>query len=82
MKWNIKAEDCEGKVWQQSRRGTSRVRELYFVNKQGKSWIVGYKGFGRLVEMSSAGTFKTAREARAYCEMIDNNALIIEEVRA
>lgn len=80
MKWNT-----EGKAWQQSKRGTSRARELYFVTTHGtggEGWAVGYKGFGRLVEMKSAGTFKTAREARAYCEELDANALIVEEVRA
>lgn len=80
MKWNT-----EGKMWQQSKRGTSRARELYFITRHGtggEGWAVGYKGFGQLVEMKSAGTFETAREARAYCEQLDANALIIEDVRA
>jgi hypothetical protein len=78
MKWNT-----EGKKWQQSKRGTARAREFYFVTKHGTGsaeWVVGYRGFGQLVEMKSAGTFKTAREARAYCEELDANAVIIEEV--
>lgn len=72
-------------MWQQSKRGTSRARELYFITRHGtggEGWAVGYKGFGQLVEMKSAGTFETAREARAYCEQLDANALIIKEVRA
>ena len=80
MRWN-----SEGKAWQQSKRGTSRAREFYFVTTHGTGsgvWAVGYRGFGQLVVMGSAGTFKTAREARAYCEKIDNEALIIEEVLA
>jgi hypothetical protein len=80
MQWNK-----PNNMWQQSKRGTSRAREFYFVTTHGtgsNEWGVGYKGFGRLVEMRSAGTFKTASEARAYCERIDNEALIIEEVRA
>jgi len=80
MKWNT-----EGKKWQQSKRGTARAREFYFITKHGTGsdeWQAGYRGFGQLVEMKSAGTFKTAREARAYCEELDANALIIEEVRA
>jgi hypothetical protein len=80
MKWNN-----EGKMWQQSKRGTARARELYFITRYGTGsaeWAVGYRGYGRLVEMKSAGTFKTAREARAYCEKIDISAVIIEEVSA
>ena len=80
MKWNN-----EGKDWQQSKRGTSRAREFYFVTKHGtggEGWVVGYRGFGRLVEMKSAGSFESASKARAYCEELDASALIIEEVRA
>ena len=80
MKWNN-----EGKDWQQSKRGTARAREFYFVTRHGTGsaeWAVGYRGYGRLVEMKSAGVFESALKARAYCEELDANALIIEEVRA
>lgn len=80
MKWN-----AQGAKWQQSRRGTARAHDYYFITQHGTGngeWMAGYKGFGRLVEMKSAGTFKTAQEARAYCEKIDREAVIIEAVTA
>jgi hypothetical protein len=80
MKWNK-----EGKKWQQTKRGTTRAREMYFITRHGtgsNEWAVGYKGYGRLIEMKSAGTFKWASGARAYCEQLDANAVIIEELTA
>jgi hypothetical protein len=80
MKWNT-----EGKKWQQTKRGTTRAREMYFITRHGtgsNEWAVGYKGYGRLVEMKSAGTFKSASDARAYCEQLDAAAVIIEEITA
>lgn len=80
MKWNKLSDK-----WQQSKRGTTRAREMYFITKHGtgsNKWAVGYKGFGRLVEMKSAGTFETAEQARAYCEHLDASAVIIEQVKA
>ena len=78
MKWNK-----QGAQFQTSRRGTTRAHEYYFVttiSAGGKGWITGYKGYGQQVIMKSAGTFNTAQEARAYCEKIDNEAVIIEEI--
>jgi len=80
MKWNK-----QGVQFQASRRGTSNVREYYFVTTigaGGKGWLAGYRGFGTQVVMHSAGTFKTAQEARAYCEKVDRETLVIEEMGA
>lgn len=80
MRWNK-----QGAQFQASRRGTSRTREYYFVTTigaGGAGWLAGYRGFGTQVVMNSAGTFKTAKEAREYCEKIDREAVLIEEVSA
>ena len=80
MKWNS---DWTG--WQQSHEGTAKARRYYFVTNRfsdnGK-WEAGYYGFRKEIIMKSAGLFDTAREARAYCEKIDNEAVIIEAVTA
>lgn len=76
MKWNT-----QGAKWQTSRKGTARAHFYYFVTTHGTGngeWQAGYYGYGRQIEMKSAGTFKTAREARAYCEKIDREAVIVE----
>jgi hypothetical protein len=75
MKWN-----SEGKNWQQSRRGTTQAHAYYFITRHGVGngeWQAGYYGFGKQIEMKSAGTFKTAQEARAYCEKVDREAVLI-----
>ena len=80
MKWNK-----QGAQFQSSRKGTSRAHEYYFVTTigaGGAGWLAGFKGYGRQVIMTSAGAFKTAGEARAYCEIKDREAVIIEEVSA
>ena len=80
MKWNKSS-----KSFQTTRKGTARARLYYFVTTHGTGngeWQIGYFGFGKLIEMKSAGTFKTAKEAREYCEKIDREAVIIEEVGA
>jgi hypothetical protein len=78
MKWNK-----EGKKWQESRKGTARAHLYYFITQHGTGsgeWQAGYYGFGKQIELKSAGTFKTAQEAREYCEKIDRETLIIEEI--
>jgi hypothetical protein len=80
MKWNL-----EGKKWQQTRRGTTRAHAYYFITKHGAGadkWQAGYYGYGQQVIMNSAGLFDTAQQARAYCEKIDREAVVIEEVSA
>ena len=80
MKWNK-----QGVQFQASRRGTSKAHEYYFVTTigaGGAGWLTGYRGYGRQIVMQSAGTFKTAQEARAYCEKADKEATIIEAITA
>ena len=83
MKWN---KSSGGRVyWQTSKKGTARARLYYFVTQHGTgdtSYAVGYYGFNQSIIMQSAGTFKTAQEAREYCEKLDAETLIIEEVSA
>ena len=80
MKWN----KGNGK-WQQSKRGTARAHEYYFVTQHGTGshkWLIGYRGFGELIVMHSQGLFETASDARKACEQIDANAVVIEAVNA
>jgi len=75
MKWNT-----QGAKWQTSRKGTTRAHYYYFITQHGtgsQEWAVGYYGFGRQIVMQSAGTFATAKEARAYCEQYDATREII-----
>jgi hypothetical protein len=83
MKWN-KASGGRA-YWQTSRKGTARAHSYYFITQHGTgdgSYAVGYYGFARSIVMQSAGTFKTAQQAREYCEKVDAETLIIEEVSA
>ena len=81
MRWN---KPRAGRVyWQTSKRGTARARLYYFITQHGtgdSSYAVGYYGYVDQIVMKSAGTFNTAQEARAYCERIDQEAVIIEAV--
>ena len=80
MKWNT-----QGKKWQESRKGTARAHLYYFITKHGTGadkWQTGFYGYGRQVVMTSAGLFDTAEEARAYCEKVDREAVVIEEITA
>jgi hypothetical protein len=67
--------------FQQTKQGEARAHRYYFASKQdtGK-WVAGYRGYNRHIVMASAGQFDTASEARAYCEQVDRDALIIEGV--
>jgi hypothetical protein len=78
MKWNK-----QGAQFQATRRGTSKAHEYYFIttiSAGGSGWLTGYRGYGKQIIMKSAGTFKTAQEARDYCERVDSEALIITAV--
>lgn len=80
MKWNK-----QGAKWQTSRKGTAKAHLYYFITKHGTGtdkWAVGYYGFGQQIIMNKAGLFNTAQEARAYCERIDREALIITSITA
>lgn len=78
MKWNK-----QGAKWQTSRKGTAKAHLYYFITQHGTGngqWCAGYYGFARQIVMQSAGTFKTAQEAREYCERVDREALVITAV--
>ena len=80
MKWNK-----QGAKWQTTRKGTTRAHAYYFITKHGTGsdkWVAGYYGFGRQIVMNSAGLFDTAEQARAYCEKIDREAVIIRGIPA
>ena len=54
-------------------------------NKQGAQFQASRRGTSKaheyyFVTTISAGIFATAKEAREYCEKIDRDALVIEEV--
>ena len=75
MKWNKL-----GSKWQTSRKGTSRAHVYYFITQHGtgsQEWAAGYYGYGRQIVMNSAGTFTSAAAARAYCERVDRDAIVI-----
>jgi hypothetical protein len=78
MIWNK-----EGAQYQATRKGTSRAHELYFITTIGaynKNWRVGYRGYGRLIDMDSVGQFATAQLAREFIADYDNKVTIIESV--
>ena len=83
MKWN---KPRAGRVyWQTSKKGTARAHLYYFITQHGTGngeYLAGYYGYLDQIIMKSAGTFHTAQEARAYCERVDADALIIEEQTA
>jgi hypothetical protein len=77
MRWN-----SAGK-FQASRKGTARAHLYYFVTQHGtgsQEWHAGYYGYSQQIVMKSAGTFKTAKEAREYCEKVDREAVLIQAV--
>jgi hypothetical protein len=66
---------------QTSEEGTTKAFKYYYI-KKGKgyyaSYIVGRYTFGR--EIDYRETFHTLKEAREFCQQIDRETLVIEEV--
>lgn len=81
MEWGTKI----GKIYA-TKRGTARVRAQYWVKHNGaNNFTAGYEGFGMLVTFTQGGkvrVFSTVGEAKAYCEMKDREAVLIEGVIA
>lgn len=80
MKWNPKTPN-NLRTLQTSEQGTTRVFEYYYIKKGGgyyTSYIAGRYTFGR--EIDYRETFNTLKEAREFCETIDRETLILEEV--
>jgi hypothetical protein len=83
MEWNPKIKDHYLGLVQTSKEGTTKAFKYYYI-KRGKgyylSYIVGRYTFGR--EIDYRETFSTIKEARAFCEEVDRETLVIEEVTA
>jgi hypothetical protein len=81
MKWLSK----RGRMYK-TENGTAQAHLYYWVRHNGvNSFTAGYYGFGIPVTFTANGrqiNFTTVGEAKAYCEKVDRETLVIEEVRA
>jgi hypothetical protein len=75
MKWQDEA------IFQRTAYNSAKAHKYYYVfqAEEGK-WKAGRFWFSR--EIDYRLSFKSAEQARAYCEKQDREALVIEEVRA
>jgi hypothetical protein len=81
MKWNPKIANHYKGLIQTSEEGTSRAFKYYYIRKGGgyyTSYTAGRFTFGK--EIDYRETFGTLKEARAFCEEVDRETLIIEAV--
>ena len=81
MKWNPKLSNHYRGLVQTSEEGTTRAFEYYYIKKSGgyyTGFTAGRFTFGR--EIDYRETFNTLKEARAFCEEVDRETLIIEAV--
>ena len=81
MKWNPKIKNHFLGLVQTSEEGTTRAFAYYYIKKTGGfylSYTVGRYTFGR--EIDYRETFETLKEARAFCEEVDRETLVIEEI--
>ena len=80
MKWNAKIKDHYLGLIQTSEEGTTKVFKYYYI-KRARGYYLGYTvgryTFGR--EIDYRETFGTLKEARAFCEEVDRETLIIEQ---
>lgn len=83
MKWNSRISNHYDGLIQTSEEGTTRTFKYYYIKKAG-GYYLGYTAgrytFGR--EIDYRETFNTLKEAREFCETVDRETLIIEEVSA
>jgi hypothetical protein len=75
MNWNN-----EGAIFQRTIGGERAHKYYYIWEIEGGKWIAGRYTFAR--EIDYRLTFKTADKARAHCEKMDNEAVIIEGITA
>ena len=75
MDWNN-----EGKVFQRTVSGERAHKYYYIWEIEGGRWIAGRYTFAR--EIDYRLTFPTADKARAHCEKMDNEAVIITGITA
>jgi len=81
MKWNPKIKYHYLGLIQTSEEGSTRAFKYYYIKKARGyylGYVVGRYTFGR--EIDYRETFGTLKEARAFCEEVDRETLIIEEV--
>ena len=81
MKWNPKLSNHFRGLVQTSEEGTTRAFQYYYIRKGGgyyTSYTAGRFTFGK--EIDYRETFGTLKEARAFCEEVDRETLIIEAV--
>ncbi len=82
MKWNPKIANHYRGLVQISQEGTTRAFRYYYIKRTKGYYLnytVGRYTFGK--EIDYRETFNTIKEARAFCEKIDRETLVIEEVR-
>jgi predicted transcriptional regulator len=81
MKWNPKIANHYRGLIQTSEEGTTRAFKYYYI-KRAQGYYLGYTvgryTFGK--EIDYRETFGTLKEARAFCEEVDRETLIIEAV--
>jgi hypothetical protein len=83
MEWNAKISNHIRGIVQTSKEGTTTAFPYYYIKKGGGyyvSYTAGRYTFGR--EIDYRETFNTIKEAREFCEQIDRETLVIEEIRA
>jgi hypothetical protein len=81
MKWNARVKNHYRGLVQTSEEGSTRAFEYYYIKKGGgyyTSYIAGRYTFGR--EIDYRETFNTLKEARAFCEEVDRDTVIIHAV--
>ena len=77
MKWKSTITEA----YQETAEGTARAHSKYYIYKVRVGvWRAGRYTFGAMIDYRE--TFSTIKEARAFCEEIDRETLIIVEVRA
>lgn len=79
MEWQGIENDA---VYQRTKYNTTRAHRYYYIyEKSAGKWIAGRYWFSREYDYGRI-TFPDSASARAYCEKIDREAVIIEAVTA
>lgn len=69
-------------VLQRTKYGVAKAHKYYYVYEKSEGkWIAGRYWFSREIDFGRR-VFSSAEKARAYCEKIDRETLVIEEVSA
>lgn len=76
MNWQGTDNDC---VFQRTSGGAKAHRYYYVYEERAGRWIAGRYAFGREIDFKRK-TFLNSASARAYCEKIDREAVVIEAV--